>query len=223
MRGLRAISSLSVRLIAATIVSGLPSARGSVVERRPTGIDVRRVDVERRGVARRLLGRPRASAASLTSRFDLRDDRVELGVGGEPFGDQERRQPRDRIARAPLPRARPASCTASRRPTASASRGGRPSRARTPGPCGARAYVDGVGDSVVARDEVGAVDAQDDQARERLDQPRDVAAGRLHFDRHRDRVAVVLDQVDDRQLAVQAVLSDSQNSPSLVVPSPSET
>ena len=30
---------------------------------------------------------------------------------------------------------------------------------------------------------------------------RDAAAGRLHFDRHGDRVAVVLDEEDDRQLA----------------------
>ena len=41
---------------------------------------------------------------------------------------------------------------------------------------------------------------------------------------HGNRVAVVLDQKDDRQpLRVHAVFSDSQNSPSLVVPSPSET
>ena len=31
-------------------------------------------------------------------------------------------------------------------------------------------------------------------------QPRDVAAGGLHFDRHRDRVAVVFDEEEDRQL-----------------------
>ena len=34
-----------------------------------------------------------------------------------------------------------------------------------------------------------------------FDDARDVAAGRLHFDRHRDRVAVVFDQIEHRQLA----------------------
>jgi hypothetical protein len=53
---------------------------------------------------------------------------------------------------------------------------------------------------LVAGEEVGTVDTLDEQSRERLDELRDVAARRLHFHRHRDRVAVVFDQVDDGQL-----------------------
>ena len=51
-----------------------------------------------------------------------------------------------------------------------------------------------------AGEEIGAVDRVDVQAGERSHQARDVAAGGLHFDRHRDRVAVVLDEEQDRQL-----------------------
>ena len=53
----------------------------------------------------------------------------------------------------------------------------------------------------IARQKVGPVDALDEEARERRDEPGDVAAGRLHLDGHRDRVAVVFDDVDDRQVA----------------------
>ena len=60
--------------------------------------------------------------------------------------------------------------------------------------------VDGRGHRLVAGEEVGAVDALDEEAGERGDELRDVAAGRLHFDRDGNRVAVVLDQVDDREL-----------------------
>ena len=38
--------------------------------------------------------------------------------------------------------------------------------------------------------------------RKRLDQPRDVAAGGLHFDRHRNRVAVVFDDDQHRRRAL---------------------
>ena len=54
----------------------------------------------------------------------------------------------------------------------------------------------------IAGEEVGAVAAEHAQAEEALDDARDVAAGGLHFDRHGDRVAVVFDQIDDRQLAL---------------------
>ena len=51
-----------------------------------------------------------------------------------------------------------------------------------------------------AGEEVGAVDRVDVQAGKRANQARDVAAGGLHFDRHGDRVAVVLDEEEHRQL-----------------------
>ena len=61
--------------------------------------------------------------------------------------------------------------------------------------------LDRGGHRLVGADEVGAVDALDEEARERRHQLGEIAAGRLHFDRGRDRVAVVLDQVDNRQPA----------------------
>ena len=49
---------------------------------------------------------------------------------------------------------------------------------------------------------VAAVHLADQQVGERAHQLRDAAARGLHLDRHRDRVAVVLDEVEDGQLAV---------------------
>ena len=65
----------------------------------------------------------------------------------------------------------------------------------------------GVGDRAphrrVARDVVAPVDLLDQQIGEAVQQPRDVATRRLLGDRHRDRVAVVLDQDDERQLLLR--------------------
>ena len=56
-------------------------------------------------------------------------------------------------------------------------------------------------DRAVAGEEVGAVAAQHLQVGKRLDETRDVAAGRLHLDRHRDRVAVVFDEIQHGRAA----------------------
>ena len=55
------------------------------------------------------------------------------------------------------------------------------------------------------------------------DQPGNVAARRLHFHRNGDGVPVVFNHEDDGSFRLDAVFIASQNSPSLVVPSPSET
>ncbi len=54
----------------------------------------------------------------------------------------------------------------------------------------------------VAPDRVAAVDLLEVEVRVARDEPRDVRARRLHLDRDRDRVAVVLDQVQDRKAEV---------------------
>jgi hypothetical protein len=59
---------------------------------------------------------------------------------------------------------------------------------------------DGFAHRAIAREVVGAIASQDAQARKAFDQARDVAARRLHVDGHRDRVAVVLDEKQHRQL-----------------------
>ena len=60
--------------------------------------------------------------------------------------------------------------------------------------------VHGRGHRPVAGEEVGAVDALDEETGERGDQLRNVATRRLHFDRDGNGVAIVLDQIDDREL-----------------------
>ena len=222
MRGLRAISSFSVRLMAATIVSGLPSGCARRVERRRTS-DRRRA---RRHTSRRSRGAGLGAASAALGRLgnlaiDVGGDRVDVALGRQPFASRNCAHARDRIAprfglallrRLVQPlvvgqrvRVRPDDLGVHERRLALA-----------PHP------LDRLAHRAIAGEEVGAVAAQHLQVRERLDQPRDVAARRLHFDRHRDRVAVVLDEIQDRRLRVQAVLSDSQNSPSLVAPSPIE-
>ena len=134
MRGSRAISSFSVRLIAPTIVSGLPSVERLGCRTRRRSDRRRRVDVERRPFRGSGFGASSArSAASAISRSTSAADRVELRPRW--------RAPRcSRNARSCVIGSRSASrvallaasCTAARRPTASASTAGSPSRARAP-------------------------------------------------------------------------------------------
>src|SRR5262245_11862283 len=66
----------------------------------------------------------------------------------------------------------------------------------------ARTHVcDGLAHRLVARDVIGAVAAVDLKSREMLDDARQVAAWRLHFNRSGDRVAVVFDEVENREYA----------------------
>ena len=140
MRGLRAISSLSVRLMAATIVSGLPSGSGVGGERRRGRVDVRREHPQRGRVARRLRRRERPLGGLVDLALDLGVHRVEvLRRWRCPAPSANCASLRDRVAPRLPPRAPPASCRAARRPTASASTAGRPSRAPAPGPRRARA------------------------------------------------------------------------------------
>ena len=125
MRGSRAISSFSVRLIAADHRVGLAFGLRPACRRRPTS-------------DRRRASRPRASARA--PRRLRRGERLQRGVvdfaldvGGDAPRARRRSASRSpsgtrrsaRSDRAALrPRARPAACTASRRRTASASTGG---------------------------------------------------------------------------------------------------
>ena len=164
------------------------------------GIDVGRVDVERDRVGRRL-GREHGSFGGVVHlAVDVVANRGELLLGRELLGLEQLGELDDRIARRlfrPLDRrlvellvvrervrVRPDDLGVhERRPLAGARVGDR------------------VRHGAIAREEVGPVDALDEEARERRDEPRDVAAGRLHLDGNRDRVAVVFDEVDDGQVA----------------------
>ena len=168
--------------------------------RRRRRIDVGREDVERDGIRRAASAPARPLGGVVHFAIDVVANRRELVVGGEPLGLQQLGELDDRIARRLLGalvrrlvellvvgqrmRVRPDDLGVhERRPLARARVG------------------DGVRHRAIAGQEVGAVDALDEQAGKRRDELRDVAAGGLHFDRHRDRVAVVFDEEDDRQLA----------------------
>ncbi len=66
--------------------------------------------------------------------------------------------------------------------------------------------LDGALERLVARDQIAAVDLFDVQVGEGSNELRDAAARRVHLDRNGDRVAVVFDQIDDRQLEIRRVV-----------------
>ena len=97
MRGLRAISSLSVRLIAATIVSGLPFGAGSVANASDVGSTVGRVEIPGGGVGGRLGGGEGAVGGVVHFAIDVRGDRCQLLLGRESLAPEERAKQQDRI------------------------------------------------------------------------------------------------------------------------------
>ena len=58
----------------------------------------------------------------------------------------------------------------------------------------------GLAEDAEARERVAAVDLAHEEMGERADEPRDASPRGLHLDRHRDGIAVVLDQVEDGEL-----------------------
>ncbi len=163
------------------------------------GIDVRGIDVQLHRIARRLFGGDRLVGRGVDLGVDFATNLFELTFGRDAFRRELESQPHDRIARGlggPFLRRLVQPFVVRQR-----------MRVRTDDlrvderRALARArVVDRRRHGVVAGDEVGAVDALDQEAGKAGDDLRDVAAGRLHFDRHRDRVAVVFDQDHDRQL-----------------------
>ena len=180
---------------------GLAFARRLALESARRRIDVGRVDVELDGVASGFSACDRAFGRVVHLALDLLVQRLELGLAGESFGLQELGQPHDRIARGflgPLVRRlveplvvrervrigtgdlrvherRALAARARRRPRAAARRSW--SRKSVP----SMLWTKSPGNDATSL--------------------RDVAARRLHFDRHRDRVAVVFDEEDHRQLS----------------------
>ena len=80
---------------------------------------------------------------------------------------------------------------------------------------------DGASHGGIAGERVGAVDFSEIEVGEIGDQARDVAAGGVDFDRDGDGVAVVFDDEEDGELALEAVLSGFPEFALLVAPSPS--
>src|SRR5436190_3609836 len=61
---------------------------------------------------------------------------------------------------------------------------------------------DGLSHHIMAGDQVATVDLLHEQIGESAHELRDRSAGGVHFDRNRDRVAVVLDEINDGELQV---------------------
>ena len=211
--------------MAATIVSGLPSGRGS--SRTRTTSDRHRAKRRTSPPSRaRASARParRWSASAISRSTSAAIASSVRRRWRAPHSDAGTRASARIGSRFDFGlRAPPPSCRAARRPTANASKGAITFACTNAGLALAPHPLDRFAHRPVAGEEVGSVAAPDFQVGKRFDQARDVTAGRLHLDRHRDRVAVVFDQIQHRRAAAwQAVLSDSQNSPSLVAPSPIE-
>src|SRR2546425_9721301 len=67
---------------------------------------------------------------------------------------------------------------------------------------GSRAAIaHGIGEDRIAVNRIGPVTGADQEMWNAVQEVRDVAAGCLHLGRHADRVAVVLDEKEDRRLA----------------------
>ena len=200
IRGFRAISSFSVRLMAATIVSALPSACAGVSNAAEVGSTVGEKTNES---AVSIEGFGALSATSVDSAISRSTDAVMASRSASVAifsASRNARILRQRIAlrfRLPLVRRLVQPLIVRERVRVRPNHLGVHER-RLPlaaHPC------HGFAERAVALEEVGAVAAQQLEVRERLDQPRDVAARGLHFDRDRDRVAVVFHQVQHRHAA----------------------
>ena len=178
---------------------GLPFGRRVGVERGRRGIDIGGEDVEPRGVAGGLLRLDGLVGRGVDFLFYLADELLQLRLARDLLLHEERREPGNRIAlglgRA-LVRRLVQLLVVRERVRVRAD----DLRVHERRPLARARVVHGRRHRLVAGEEVGAVDALDEEARERRDELRDVAAGRLHFHGNGDRVAVVLDQVDDREL-----------------------
>ncbi len=91
------------------------------------------------------------------------------------------------------------------------------------GPSPIAAVLHGFDHGLVAGDGVGAVDLGEVEVGEVGDQPGDVAAGGVGFNRGRDGVLLSSTTKTTGSLPFEAVLRASQNSPCEVEPSPIET
>ena len=179
---------------------GLAFGRQRRRERVRRRIDGGRVHVERRGIGCGLRCRNRAIGRVVHFPIDVLRNRRELVLAHQPLGEQQIAEPADRIARR-FRRAlgrRLVQLLVVRERVGVGTGHFRVHERRAFALARIR---DRVRHRPVAGGEIRAVHALHEQAGERRDEPGDVTAGGLHLDRHGDRVAVVLDDVDDRQAA----------------------
>ncbi len=168
------------------------------VERFRRRIDVGRVNVQCGRVPGRLGGRARPLGRARDLGFDIGRDGLQVRVGRQPLPLQERRKRGNRVPRrffralvgrlvqlfviGQRMRVRPDDLGMDER----------------------RAFpladvADRIPHHPIAGDRIGAVHAEHLEPRERLDDPRDVSARRLHLHGDGYRVPVVLDEIDDGQ------------------------
>src|SRR6266511_1562123 len=165
------------------------------------GVDVRRVDVEQRGLWFRLRGGERHVGRDADLLVHVPPDRLELRLGGDSLGDQPFGKRDEAIPlRLLLPlRGRLVQHLVIReRVRVGSDHLGVHER----GAAALAAMLCRAQQHVVGGDGVAAVHFLDQQVGEVAHQLRHRAAGRLNLDRHRDRVLVVLDEEQHRQLQV---------------------
>ncbi len=164
-------------------------------------IDVGRIDVLIDRVGARLRRCERDAGGDFDLLVHLRRDQLELRLGGDPLLEQVRRKAVDRVARRvgitlrrravvhlvirERMRVRPDHLRVHERRTLA-----------LPG------IVVRLEHHVVGRERIATVDLLHEQVRKRAHQLGNRAAGSIDLDRHRDRVAIVLDEEDNRQLEI---------------------
>ena len=169
------------------------------VERRRRRIDVWRIHPEPRAVLRRLLRLDRGVGSLVDLAIDVLRHRVEVVVCRQPFRDEVTRQLRDGIARRffrALGRRLVQPLVVRQRMRVGTDAVGVNERRSAP----LAAPRHGFAHRSQAVEDVRAVAPQDLQPGPLLDELGQAAAGRLHFHRHRDRVAVVFDHEHHRRL-----------------------
>ena len=164
-------------------------------------VDVGRVDVVVDRVERRLRRGERDLGRDLDLFLDLLPDQLELRLGRDALLQQPAREGRERIARGiglALRGGAVVHLVVGQRMRVRADHLGVHQRR----PLALTAVVVRLLHRLVGGERVAAIDFLDEEARERRDQLADRATCGVHLDRDRDRVAVVFDQEDHRQLQV---------------------
>ena len=186
-----------------TIVVSLPENCGSssVSNCSLVGIDVGRVDETLDGLGAGLLGGERGVGRGEHDCVDLLAHLRELVFGRVPLRDQPRREGRERVARrigvAFFWRAIHHFVVRLRMRVRT-----NHVRVNERRPLPLARVVDRALHRLMAGDEVAAVDFLDVEVGKRRYELGDAAARGVHLDRNRDRVAVVFDEIDDRQLEI---------------------
>ena len=172
------------------------------VELLTRGIHVRRVHAEQDGVGGRLRLRERVIGRGQHLGVDRGPDRLEVGFRGVPLVHEPLREHRERITRRVrlALRDRAVHHFVVRQRVAVRTDDLRMHEGRS---LPLSRVVDRPAHHLIRGEKVAAIHLLHEQVRKGAHQPRDRPTGGIHFHRHRDRVAVVLHQINDGQPEVR--------------------